>query len=310
MTLRDRAVFGVIRGISLLPLAWAHRLGGLGGRLWGALPWLSANQTAQRNIALCLPELTPRDRRRLYRRFSAEMGKVAAEVGYLWLWPPERTLELVRATHGKEAVDAVHGQGQGVIFASPHLGAWELAGLYLSAHYPMTTLYKPLKVPAADRLAQQARSRQGARLVPTDGRGIKALYQTLRRGETIGILPDQTPKKGNGVYAPFFGHRAYTMALISRLAARTGAAVFFCYALRCPGGAGFDIHFERAPDTIADPDPETAATALNQMIEHCVRKAPEQYLWNYRRFRRQPTGAPRIYPRRPRRRRRRSHQPA
>lgn len=310
MTWGERLAIGLLHLTAKLPLSWAHRLGSAGGLLWGWLPGIRSNDSARRNIAACFPELDGGERRQLYRRFSAEAGKSALEIGHLWLLPPQQTLSLVRSVHGKEAVDAVLEQGRGAIFASPHLGAWELAGLYCSAHYPMTTLYKPIKIGAVDQMVQEARGRSGARLVATDARGIKALFQTLRHGHTIGILPDQTPKKGNGVHAPFFGQPAYTMTLISRLSQKSGAPVFFCYALRRPRGAGFDVHFELAPPAVADPDPATAATALNQAVEQCIRRAPEQYVWNYRRFRRQPAGTARSYPKRRRKKRQKARKAA
>jgi len=181
-----------------------------------------------------------------------------------------------------------------VIVLSPHLGAWELAGLYLSTQGPTTTLYKPQ--PELDWLIREVRARRGAELVPTDSRGIRKLMQALKRGEYVGILPDQEPRANRGsIFAPFFGVPAFTMLLINRLARKTGARVIFMFAERLPGRQGFRVHCLPAPEAIDSEDDLEGATALNAGIEACVRVCPEQYVWAYKRFRKRPDGFPKLY---------------
>ena len=130
--------------------------------------------------------------------------------------------------------------------------------------------------------------------MPSDAGGVRSLYQTLREGGVVAILPDQEPGAGGGVFAPFFGIEAQTMLLLSRLARKTGAAVFFGYCERLPGGR-YRMRFHAAGPDIADSDPRTAATALNRGVEACVRECPAQYAWSYRRFRTRPPGEPPLY---------------
>jgi KDO2-lipid IV(A) lauroyltransferase len=201
-------------------------------------------------------------------------------------------LSLVRGISGGDLLR--RDDGRGVIVLSPHLGAWELAGLYLSAQGPTTTLYKPQ--PELDWLIREARGRGGAKLVPTDPQGIRGLIRALRRGEYVGILPDQEPKAHRGsVFAPFFGVPAFTMLLINRLARKTGARVIFLFAERLPRAQGFHIHCLPAPAGIDSEDDLTGATALNQGIEAAVNTCPEQYVWAYKRFRKRPQGMPKLY---------------
>ncbi|MGA7802275.1 MAG: lysophospholipid acyltransferase family protein, partial [Gammaproteobacteria bacterium] len=247
------------------------------------------------NLARCLQDVPARERRRLARRSLMETGKTAAESGAVWLWPPQRVMPLVREIVGEAVMEQAVAQGKGVILATPHLGSWEMSGLYAAVRFGITSLYRPPRMAELDSLIRGARERTGAHLVPTDAGGIRALYQALGRGEVIGILPDQEPAPGAGLFAPWFGVPAYTMLLLARLARKSGAPVVFIYAERLPLGRGFRLHYRPAEDGIADRDPQTAASALNRTVEACVRALPEQYQWSYRRFRHRPEGEPSIY---------------
>jgi KDO2-lipid IV(A) lauroyltransferase len=290
-TLRDRFAVLVVRMLSLLPLAVLHLLGVLAGWLMVKIR-NKQRRNALINIRQCFPALDDDEALAFRRRSFFEYGKTYGEVAYLWMRPAEKVLSLVRSVSGGELLN--RDDGRGVIVLSPHLGAWELAGLYLSTQGPTTTLYKPQ--PELDWLIRDARGRKGAELVPTDPQGIRRLMQALRRGEYVGILPDQEPKANRGsVFAPFFGVPAFTMLLINRLARKTGARVIFMFAERLPGTAGFRIHCQPAPAGIDAEDDLAGATALNAGIEACVNVCPEQYVWAYKRFRKRPDGLPKLY---------------
>jgi len=140
-----------------------------------------------------------------------------------------------------------------------------------------------------------ARERMGATLVPTDSRGVRTLYQRLASGGMIGILPDQDPREGAGLFAPFFGVAAKTMTLLPRFAAKSGAPVILCFAERLPRGRGFHLHFTPLPPAVNDPDPARSAATVNAAVEAAVRRRPEQYQWSYKRFRTAPPGEPPRY---------------
>jgi KDO2-lipid IV(A) lauroyltransferase len=123
---------------------------------------------------------------------------------------------------------------------------------------------------------------------------VRALQRALERGELACMLPDQDPGHGSGVFVPFFGHLANTGTLVGRLAMRTGAPVVIVAALRVAGGR-FDVVFGEVEAEAGSADPAVAAAALNRAVERCVRAAPEQYLWSYKRFRFQPPGTPSPY---------------
>lgn len=291
LAVREGAARALVWLIARLPLGLIHRLGnGVG---WITVHWPNRQRrNALINIGLCLPQLTPQEQVRLRDRNLREFGKTYMEIGYLWLRPLAEVLGLVREVRGVELLR--RQPGRGLIVLSPHIGAWELAGLYLAVQGPTAIFYKPQKY--LDALILAARRRSGAELAPITPKGIRVLVQALERGDYVGILPDQEPKSDKGaVFAPLFGVPAFTMLLVNRLARRTGAPVIFLFAERLGLGEGFRIHCIPAPEGIDSDDDQVAAAALNRGIEQCVAICPEQYVWPYKRFRRRPEGAPKVY---------------
>lgn len=278
----------LLRLLSKLSLETVHRLATYLGQLIVRLP-TRLSEVTRLNLQLCFPQLTPAAQKTLFQQSVIETCKTFSELGILWLWPPEQVLKLIKKVRGEDYLQQAIKQGRGVILLTPHLGAWELAGLYVSAHYPLTALYRPPKLTGANEWIRRTRERAGGYYMPTDQRGIRALYRALQRRRVVGILPDQVPPE-SGVFAPFFGKPAYTMVLVARLAQRTNAPVIFTFAERLPKGTGFQLHFLPAPSEIAAPALESAALALNQGIEICIQQCPSQYQWSYKRFKRQPPG--------------------
>jgi KDO2-lipid IV(A) lauroyltransferase len=243
------------------------------------------------NLELCFPELDPAARRDLARRSVAQGVAAMLELGPLWRWDRERVLGLVREFRGREHWDAARSAGRGIVMLTPHFGAWELTSLFVSAHIPLTALYRPPRVAALDPVYRHARERFGAKLVPADASGVRALYRALRRGEAVGLLPDQDPGHGAGEFVPFFGIPANTSTLTARLMAHCEATPLLVWAERLARGQGFRLHFIPLDDPALRCGDLTRATlALNQAIERVVRTCPEQYLWTYRRFRQRPDG--------------------
>jgi KDO2-lipid IV(A) lauroyltransferase len=268
---------------SRLPLRLLHAIGAL---LAYPMRWLGTREyrVARRNLELCFPELDERARRGLLRRTLAEAGKGLCELPRLWAGDPRRALALIRAVHGREHFDAARANGRGVLVAAPHLGAWELLNLWLSAQGPLTILYRVPQRAEYEPLLVRARGALGAETVRAEPAGVRLLLRRLKEGRIVGILPDQRPKGGEGIDAPFFGHPARTMTLASRLAQRAGVAMVLGFAERLPHGAGFDLHFVPAEAAVVGDDLAAAAAALNRGIEACVRMAPAQYQWTYKRL--------------------------
>ena len=224
------------------------------------------------------------------RRVLFETGKSVTEIARIWRGNPQRALELVREVRGLELFDAACADGRGLIVAAPHLGCWELLNYWLAARTPLAIVYRPPRNPDMEPFLRAARGSVEVEQVRAEGAGVRTLYRRLAAGGVVGILPDQQPKQGEGEFAPFLGLEALTMVLVPRLAERTGATVLFAFAERLPKGAGFRIHVLPAPAGIADKSLRVACTALNAGVEACVRIAPEQYQWHYKRYSRRPPG--------------------
>jgi KDO2-lipid IV(A) lauroyltransferase len=281
----------LLKGIALLPWRLIQGL----GRLLGGLLWLIPNRQrrdALINIRCCQKGLTSVQQYQLRARSMVQFAKTLVELSALWLWSPPRVLRLIKQEAGTDLLQ--REPGKGLIVLAPHLGSWEMAGLYLATKGPTTSMYRPQK--HVDDVILAARQRNGAVLVPDDVSGVKRLYRALKKGEYVGILPDQVAREESGsVFAPFFGVPAVTILLVAGLARRTGTRVVFMFAQRLPGAGGFRIQCLPAPLGIDSEDPQVAAAALNQGVEQCIRQCPEQYQWSYRRFRRRPDNAPSPY---------------
>lgn len=277
-------------GLGHLPLWVLHGLAAtVGSLMW----WIPNNRRriALRHLDLCLPELPPEERRRIARLSLIHFAKAIFEAPAIWFGPERRLRRWLDDPGAAAKVRRLNAQG-GSIMLCPHIGSWELAGMFCAAAGPITSLYKPQKG-AIDALILEGRRRLGAHLVPTTGGGVRALLQALREGQMIGVLPDQDPPQGSGVFAPLFGIPAHTSELVSKLAGRTGAPVSFCYAERLSWGRGFRFHIVQLGPAVADP--ETGAVALNRGIESVLTHLPEQYWWSYKRFRRLPSGWRSLY---------------
>jgi KDO2-lipid IV(A) lauroyltransferase len=271
--------------LARLPLTLLHRLGALLG--WAI--YLSSGRYAARlreNLRSAGLHGSEGEFRRLLHANIREAGKGVLELPWVWRRPFDRVVAGVGQCHGWAHVEAAHAQGRGVIFLTPHFGCFELTSLYVATRMPLTCLYSPPRWKSLDALMHAGRARGLAKLAPADLGGVRQLLKALKRGENIGVLPDQVPGGGEGVWAPFFGRPAYTMTLVGRLMEASGARAVMCYCLRLPGGEGYALHFLPLSFDAATPIPHQINAALEQVIRTC----PEQYLWSYNRYK-VPRGA-------------------
>lgn len=251
-----------------------------------------SRRVCRANIDLCFPELDPAQKDTLCRESLRHTGMAFTELAASYYWPAAKLKACVRFDD-QAILNAAIAEGKGVILASPHFGNWEMTGQYLGQSHAMHVLFRPAKDPFTDTYIMERRSRLGASLLPTDTSGVRGLSKALKRGEIIGILPDQEPDLQGGVFAPFFGQQALTMTLLSKLARRRQVPVLLTYMRRT--NAGFQFHLDRLPEDIYTDDMTTSASALNYAIEALVRRYPEQYIWNYKRFSERPPGATKVY---------------
>ncbi|MET0330824.1 MAG: lipid A biosynthesis acyltransferase [Dyella sp.] len=272
-----------LRLLGRLPLRVLHALGaGL-----GVLAFWRRGRSAmfcEVNLAIARPQASPSALAPLLREALQESGKSVIEIAKIWGGGAERALGLVREVRGEALFDAALARGKGVIIAAPHHGCWELLNYWLCRKTPMAILYRPPRIAAVEALLRKVRGALAPEQVRADGAGVRTLYKRLAAGGTVGILPDQKPREGEGQFAPFFSREALTMVLLPRLAARTGATVLFSFAERLPRGAGYRIHLLPAPEGLISEDLKVACGALNRGVEQCIELAFAQYQWHYKRF--------------------------
>jgi len=262
--------------ISCLPLGGIHKLGKALGWLIHSITPNSARIQRENLIQSGLFQ-TKNDLEKAIRSNIAESGKAILETLAIWQWPQNKALQLVKDCSNWHLVNEALTKGKGLIFLTPHLGCFEITSIYYASHHPITVLFRPPKKSWLSPLIDAGRVKGQVKLAPANAQGVRALMQALKRGEAIGILPDQIPAAGEGEWADFFGKPAYTMTLASRLAEKTGATVIMAFGERLTDGQGYSIHLTKV---------ESIATAdlLNQAIEQQIKQKPEQYLWRYNRY--------------------------
>jgi Kdo2-lipid IVA lauroyltransferase/acyltransferase len=211
------------------------------------------------------------------RRASiVEAGKMALEIP--WVWGQDATTLARYIEHSPSvALTQASIRGRSVIYLTPHLGGFEVAGRAIAQLAPMTVMFKPPKRADFGEIVLAARAHGNMKTVPANMSGVRQLFKALKRGEAIGILPDQVPSDGDGAWAPFFGTPAYTMTLQSKLAQSANAAVVMVACERLPAAKGWRLHMHLMK-SLPEPEP------LNREIELLVRRMPTQYLWGYNRF--------------------------
>ncbi len=269
------------RLLSKLPLRALHALG-------AALGWL---------VYLASPSYRHRLRGNLQgagfgshlHAAIAESGKAIVELPFVWCAEPARV-----ARHATDEnwdyVQSVLDRGQGILFLTPHLGCFEITAQQIALRTPLTVMYRPPKKAALKPLIEGARARHNLHLAPANLSGVRILAKCLKRGEPVGVLPDQVPQEGEGVWAPYFGRSAYSMTLPAKLAQLGKAQVILVYAERRPAGAGFIVRFVPFEGTL-EGTPAQQATTINRAMEQLIARCPSQYFWSYNRYK-LPDGVP------------------
>jgi Kdo2-lipid IVA lauroyltransferase/acyltransferase len=222
------------------------------------------------------------------RLWSAAMASGQLFSDSLWIWRnPKQALHLVEIQNW-DLVEAAINEGHGLVMLTPHLGGFEIIPRVLAQHFPATILYRPSRQDWLNRIVEEGRAYPNMHFVPTNLNGVRQMTRALSKGEAIGILPDQVPSGGDGVWVPFFGRPAYTTPLPARLANRNKTPVIMFTAKRKNLGQGWLMQATRlAPFS---EDATLAATEMNQAIEQAILKAPEQFIWAYNRYK-HPAGA-------------------
>lgn len=275
------------RLIGALPLRFAQALGAWSGWLTYLLS-RKYRALLLENLALAFPDGIPAG---LAHAAARNTGRMMFETPFLWQRPLAEVLAKIREVRGWERLEATWAQGEGVLLIVPHLGCFEAIPLYFGTRAPMTFMFRPPRQVWLQDVVEKGRIRPNLTPVPADTSGVRSLMRALKRGETVGILPDQVPGSGQGVWSSFFGKPAYTMTLAARLSEIKGVQPFFAFGERLPRGAGFRIHIAPPAEPLAG-DLQQRVDAINRSLEQMILEHPGQYLWGYKRYKK-PSGVER-----------------
>ncbi|PLC54477.1 lipid A biosynthesis lauroyl acyltransferase [Pollutimonas nitritireducens] len=275
-------VLALFRFLAWIPLPILHGIGKFAGRALYAWPGRYRNRLRAnaRQAGYTDPAFA--------RQSAGQTGAMIFETPKVWL-RNEECLQKVVSDDNDVVRDAL-AEGRGILYLTPHLGCFEITARYLIQHGPITVMYRPPRQAFLEPIMEQARNTSGLRAVPATMQGVREFVRALKRGEAVGMLPDQVPGGGEGVWAPFFGKPAYTMTLAGKLAVQTGVAVILTAGERLAAGQGWRIHYVRLPEPLPT-EPHALANAINGAMETLIRRFPQQYLWSYNRYK-VPKGAP------------------
>ena len=271
-------LFSLFRLLSFLPLPFLHLIG-------IALGWITylSSPSYRRRLK---DNLTRAGYRQHLITAIHEAGKGIFELPFIWCATPQRVLRCARVKNWALAQAALDAR-KGVIFLTPHLGCFEITAQVIAKQTSLTALYRPPRQAALKPLIEGARARANLHLAPANLSGVRALLKALKGGKAIGLLPDQVPQNGEGIWADFFGKQAYTMTLSAKMQQMSGAPLILTYGERLSWGRGFVIHFVAFDEPLGD-TPAQQARAIHMAMEKLIAHCPAQYIWSYNRYKTPP----------------------
>ncbi|WP_434777796.1 lysophospholipid acyltransferase family protein [Neisseria sp. Ec49-e6-T10] len=270
--------------LSLLPLTILHILGSLLGWLMYCF--------GKKNTALIRTNLNISKIYEDYQDIESKVKSICQhtcmsglELPIAWLRSPKHISTLFHHSDGWEHVQTALEAKKGLLFITPHIGSYDLAGRYISHQlpFPLTAMYRPPKLKWLEPIMNAGRQRDKGRTAPANAQGVRLVLKALKNAEATIVLPDQVPSNGEGVWAPFFSEIAYTMTLAARLAQVGNVATFFFIGERLPHSQGFCLHIKPLIGTLTG-NKEHDATIINQNVEALIKEYPEQYLFSYNRY--------------------------
>ena len=282
----------LFRWLARAPLWLLHAVGAaLGWLTYAASPSYRRRFNENAHQAGIAPAAT--------RPAIAAAGRMVAELPFLWLRPAGEPIRPRLNWVGQELLTAALRARRGVVLLTPHMGSFEVTAQAIAQEFgtefgPITVLYRPARKPLLRQWMDGSRARPFVATAPATLAGVRQMIRALRRGEAVGLLPDQVPPEGMGVWVPFFGKPAYTMTLAARLVQQTGAVPLLIWGERLARGAGYTVHVSEFVEPLPEASAAQAESAavINRAMERLIRQCPQQYLWGYHRYKAPRSGPP------------------
>ena len=296
-TLEYVAARSILATLGLLPARAAMALGRAIG--WLAYPLASnLRHTGERNLQLAFPEKSESERNQILRACFGSLGRELGVFSQFATGSPESLRALV-TPQGLDNLQTAKAQGNGVILFTGHLGAWELTSFALSLlGQPLSFLVRRLDNPKVEELIDRSRTRFGNQTLDKLS-AARSMVKILRSGEMLGLLLDLNTLDDEAIFVDFFGLPASTNFMVAKLALRTQSPIVPIFAPWDEERKKFMIQLEPPviPESSGneDEDVRKLTVKLSLIIENCIRRYPEQWLWVHKRWKTRPKGEPSIY---------------
>lgn len=287
-------VVGFLRLFALLPWRAVQAVGAAIGWLMWKLPNRS-REVARVNLAKCFPELSSVEREALLGRALMDIGRTFTESACAWIWPAQKSIDLVREVEGLDVLEAALASGKGVVGITSHLGNWEVLNHFYCAQCKPIIFYRPPKLKAVDELLQKQRVQMGNKVAASTKEGILSVIKEVRRGGAVGIPADPEPSLSSGVFVPFCATQALTSKFVPNMLSGGKAVGVFLHALRLADGSGYKVILEAAPEGMYSDNVEEGVAAMSAVIGRYVQAYPSQYMWTMKRFKKRPAGEVKWY---------------
>ncbi|OGT46449.1 MAG: hypothetical protein A3E83_00885 [Gammaproteobacteria bacterium RIFCSPHIGHO2_12_FULL_41_20] len=282
---------GILWLITRLPYNMQLSIGKNIGQFLYFLP-SKLRSTATVNIRLCFPSLTAEQQQQLIKKNFDSLGIGVIETAMAW-WLPDAKLQSLLHISGIEHAEQALAQNKGVILLSPHFTCLEMMGRLIGMRYQFTAMYRPHKSPIINHIQSRFRQRYGINYIPRHK--MRLLLHALTKNQPIWYAYDVDGGRQRSVFAPFFNIPTASLTAVSRITKSTGALVVPIHFYRRDDNTGYQIQFSPALEQFPSSDWVKDATRLNAALEKAIRNTPEQYIWQYKRFKTRPLGEARVY---------------
>lgn len=283
--------FGILWLITKFPIKWQLNIGRLLGSIGKHIKPNLKHVTAI-NLKLCFPELSDSEREQLLERSFESVGMGLIEIALAW-WGSNQKIKSLFQVEGLQYVDQVLAQGKGSIVLGAHFTTLDLCGRILAERYPCSMIYSPAKNRLADAVMLKSRTRIFTQVLHK--RNVRSFVNALKNNQLLWYAPDQDYRSKHNVFVPFFGIQTSTITGISRLAKMSSAPVLPIFGYRLPNYQGYQIVISPPLQDFPSDNIHTDTARVNDVIEAAIRRHPEQYLWQHRRFRTRPLGEKSVY---------------
>lgn len=283
-------VLGVFSLLAHLPLRWQLAIGAVLGK--GL--WIGARQikkVAAINLALAFPAMLKRERKVLLKKNCESLGMFVMELS-MSLYASSRFLKKHVQLYHLDYLQEALKKG-GVILVCPHFMCVELIGRMFSVEHDLAVVYRPQKIKFLNYLNRTKLMRFYKKAIPRDD--VREMVRALRAGFPVFYTPDVDAGRRHSIFVPFFGTLAATLTATPKLARLGQASIVPCYFYRRDDCSGYDIHFEKALSNYPTGNEYLDVLRINQVLEEMILKKPEQYIWQYRRYKTRPEGEARFY---------------